>query len=330
MATQDSPRIAYIDCAPAIESFADSVIAGLAQMPKRLSPMFFYDERGSELFERICALPEYYLTRVELAILRRNAARLAAAIGPGIQLIEFGAGSLEKVRVLLAAFANPQGMTAIDISGEHLRQAAETLAHDFPAVPVTAVCADYTRPIELPESLTDSTARRIGFFPGSTIGNFTPREAVQFLRTIRPLFGTDGLLIVGVDLQKDIAVLEAAYDDAEGVTAAFNLNLLDRINRELGGSFVRDRFAHRSWYNAAEGRIEMHLVSLVDQLVAVAGHGFAFSRGETIHTENSYKYGVTDFHRLAFEAGWTPVDIMVDADELFSLHVLRVQAQSSR
>lgn len=322
-----APLVAFVDHAPARESFADAVVAGLSLPRKRLSAKFFYDDRGSALFERICELPEYYLTRTELKILRGSAARLAAMIGSGAHMIEFGAGALEKVRLLLGALPQPYAMTAIDISGEHLRRAAETLALDFPDIAVAAVCADYTRPVRLPEPLASSSARRIGFFPGSTIGNFTPEEAVEFLSVVRPLFEPRGLFILGVDLQKDVHRLEAAYDDAAGVTADFNLNLLARINRELSGNFAVERFAHRAVYNAEEGRVEMYLVSRVDQDAIVAGRRFRFRRGESIHTENSYKYTVAGFQRLARAAGWRPVEAMTDTDQLFSVHVLHASGR---
>ncbi len=318
--------VAFIDHAPARESFADAVLAGLSRTAKSLPAKFFYDDRGSALFERITTLPEYYPTRTELGILEANAARLAAMIGPGAQLIEFGAGALEKVRALLAALAAPEGFTAIDISGAHLKAAAETLARDFPCVPIAAVCADYTRPIALPEPLASSAARRVGFFPGSTIGNFDPAAAVDFLATVRPIFEPRGLFVVGVDLKKDTATLEAAYNDAQGVTAAFNRNILARINRELGGTFALDRFRHHAFYNAEKGRIEMHLVSEVDQVARIAGKAIAFAAGESIHTENSYKYAIGEFQSLAARAGWHPAGVLTDPQDLFSIHLLATRA----
>ena len=323
MTSKRCRNVAFVDHAPALESFADAVLAGLARTPKSLPAKFFYDEKGSALFERITTLPEYYPTRTELGILEANAAHLAAMIGPGAQLIEFGAGALEKVRVLLAALETAEGFTAIDISGAHLRAAAEELARDFPRIPIAAVCADYTRPITLPEPLASSTARRVGFFPGSTIGNFDPEAAIGFLATVHPVFEPRGLFIVGVDLKKDRATLEAAYNDAQGVTAAFNLNILARINRELGGNLALDRFRHRALYNAERGRIEMHLVSLADQVARIAGRTVAFAAGESIHTESSYKYAIDEFQSLAARAGWHPAGVLTDPQDLFSLHLLK-------
>lgn len=325
MPSDTTREIVFIDQAPAPENFGETVAAGLSMQPKCLPAKFFYDERGSELFERICELPEYYPTRTELALLAEHAPALADAIGPGVQLIEFGAGALDKIRLLLGALHWPEGFTAIDISGEHLRESAATLAGDFPDVSVTAICADYTRSIELPEPLASSTARRVGFFPGSTIGNFVPEAAQHFLRVAHALLEPRGLFLVGVDLVKDRATLEAAYTDSAGVTAAFNLNMLARINRELGGDFDLGRFRHRAFWNAEASRIEMHLESRVDQNVRIEGTVHRFRAGETIHTENSYKYSIAGFQTIATRAGWIPLRTFTDADGLFSLHLLATE-----
>lgn len=322
MRSDSSCDVNFVDQAPALETFGEAVHAGLSMRPKCLPAKFFYDERGSELFERICELPEYYPTRTELALLAEHADALAEAIGPGVQLIEYGAGALAKIRLLLGALHWPEGFTAIDISGEHLRDSAQTLAADFPGLPVTAICADYTRAIELPEPLASSPARRVGFFPGSTIGNFVPEAAQHFLRVAHAMLEPRGLFLVGVDLKKDRATLEAAYNDSAGVTAAFNLNMLARIDRELGGTFDLDTFRHKAFWNAAAGRIEMHLESLKDQEVEVAGEVFRFAKGETVHTENSCKYSIGGFQSLAARAGWTPLRTFTDKDGLFSLHLL--------
>ncbi|MFQ5348492.1 MAG: L-histidine N(alpha)-methyltransferase [Rhodothalassiaceae bacterium] len=323
MPSCSSPKVSFINQAPARESFADAVLAGLSRTPRTLPAKFFYDGAGSALFDRITDLPEYYPTRTEIGILRQEAPRLAQMIGPGAQLIEFGAGSLEKVRLILSALEAPEGFTAIDISGSHLKAAAEELARDYPQVPIAALCADYTRPLSLPEPLASSSARRVGFFPGSTIGNFEPEAAVDFLATVHPVFEPRGLFIVGVDLKKDRATLEAAYNDPAGVTAAFNLNMLARINRELGGNFALERFRHHAFYNEEKGRIEMHLVSLADQVVSVAGRTFSFRKGESIHTESSYKYATEEFQALAARAGWLPAGVLTDPESLFSLHLLK-------
>jgi len=312
----------FLDLQPSLESLEDAVLDGLARSQKAIPSKFLYDERGSELFEAICAQPEYYPTRTELAILRENTGELARSVGPEAHVIELGAGALEKIRILLSALERPAHYTALDISGDHLRKAAETLAADFPEVPVSAVCADYTRPFELPRQADGAGARRVGFFPGSTIGNFTPDEARTFLAGLQPLFAPGGLFLLGVDLKKDRQLLDAAYNDAAGVTAAFNLNLLRRINRELDADFELDAFAHRAGYNPDAGRVEMHLESLADQTVTVAGREFAFAAGERIHTENSCKYTLGEFRTLAEAAGWRPMDALCDPDGLFSIHLL--------
>lgn len=316
----DGSLAAFHDLEPRVESFRDAVLAGLSRTPKEIPCRFFYDEAGARLFETICELPEYYPTRTELGLLARHAPEIARLAGPGARLIEFGSGSSRKVRLLLDALEDPACYVAIDISREHLLAASDDLAAQFPGVAVAAVCADYTRPFELPP-LTGS-GKRLGFFPGSTIGNFTPPEAATFLIGCRRLLGPDAEMLVGVDLKKEPAVLHAAYNDAAGVTAAFNLNLLTRINRELQADFDRDRFAHVAFFNTMLGRIEMHLESRAEQDVTVAGRSFRFARGERIHTENSYKYGIAEFHEVASAAGFRPVAVWTDPDRRFSLHYL--------
>lgn len=312
----------FHDLAPAEESFRDAVLAGLGRRAKSIPCRFLYDERGSSLFEEICTLPEYYLTRTETAILTEFAPEIAALAGPHAELIEFGSGSSRKVRLLLEALAAPAAYVAIDISREPLRRGAEELAAAFPEVAVVAVCADYLQPLRLPDLPSRGEGKRLGFFPGSTIGNFTAEEAVEFLAACRRVLGRDGQLLIGVDLKKDPALLDAAYNDAAGVTAAFNLNLLERINRELDGDFDLDRFAHRAFYNAAAGRVEIYIESLADQIVTVAGRAIRFREGERIHTEDSCKYSVPEFHRLAAHAGFRPVRHWTDSDALFSVHLL--------
>lgn len=313
---------AFHDLAPAEESFRDAVLAGLTRRAKSIPCRFLYDERGSALFEEICELPEYYLTRTEIAILSEFAPEIAERVGPHAQLIEFGSGSSRKVRLLLDALEEPSAYVAIDISREPLRRGAEELAADFPAVAVVAVCADYLEPLRLPALPSRGEGRRLGFFPGSTIGNFTPEQAVDFLVACRRVLGRGGDLLIGVDLKKDPAVLDAAYNDAVGVTAAFNLNLLERVNRELDGDFDLDRFAHRAAYNAAAGRVEIHIESLADQIVTVAGRAIRFRQGELIHTEDSCKYSLFEFQRLAAHAGFRTVQHWTDSDALFSVHLL--------
>lgn len=313
-------RAAYFDLGHARDDFRADVLAGLARAEKQLPAKYFYDAKGSRLFDQITELPEYYPTRTELGILRAHAEDIAELAGPQATVVEFGAGSSIKIRLLLDA-VDAQAFVPIDISGEHLRAAADELAVDYPQIDMIAVCADFTRKLTLPDDVPRDN--RLGFFPGSTIGNFTPAEARQFLRHSATLLGPGSGLVIGVDLKKDRHVLHAAYNDAAGVTAEFNMNLLRRINRELRGQFDLKAFRHKAFYNEAEGRIEMHLESLRDQTVHVAGAQVPFRRGETIHTENSCKYTVAEFQVLAADAGYAAVTVWTDADKLFSLHFLR-------
>jgi dimethylhistidine N-methyltransferase len=319
---QESALAEFHDLAPAEESFRDAVLAGLTRRAKSIPCRFLYDERGSALFEEICELPEYYLTRTEMAILRDYAPEMAASAGRHAQLIEFGSGASLKVRLLLAALEAPSAYVAIDISREPLRRAADEVAADFPQVPVVAVCADYLEPLRLPPLPERGEGRRVGFFPGSTIGNFTPEDAVAFLAGCRRVVGRGGALLIGVDLKKDKAVLDAAYNDRAGVTAAFNLNLLERINRELDGDFDLDRFEHAAFYNEAAGRIEIYIRSRADQIVTVAGRSIRFAAGEHIHTEDSCKYSIAEFQRLAARGGFRPGRCWTDRRRLFSVHLL--------
>lgn len=311
------------DLAPTTESFKQAVLAGLGAERKWLPCKFFYDETGSHLFDQICDLPEYYPTRTELGILADRAGDIAAHIGPAAQLVEFGSGAGIKIRLLLSALERPLSYVPVDISRAHLLHAARDLAKDFPALGIAPVCADYTKRFALPAIPGIRPRATFGFFPGSTIGNFTPTEAAAFLARARRLLGPNTSMLVGVDLVKDPAILRAAYNDAAGITAAFNLNLLRRINRELGGDFDLDSFAHEGRWNDELGRIEMHLVSRREQSVSIAGTSFAFAPDETIHTENSYKYRIPQFQALAAEAGYRPLAVWTDAAELFSVHLLR-------
>ena len=319
---QESALAEFHDLAPAEESFRDAVLASLTRRAKSIPCRFLYDERGSALFEEICELPEYYLTRTEMAVLRQYAPEMAARAGRHAQLIEFGSGASRKVRLLLAALEAPSAYVAIDISREPLRRAADEVAADFPHVPVVAVCADYLEPLRLPPLPERGEGRRVGFFPGSTIGNFTPEDAVAFLAGCRRVVGRGGALLIGVDLKKDKAVLDAAYNDSAGVTAAFNLNLLERINRELDADFNLDRFEHVAFYNEAAGRIEIYIRSRADQIVTEAGSAIRFAAGEHIHTEDSCKYTVAEFQRLAARGGFRPGPCWTDRERLFSVHLL--------
>lgn len=312
----------YVEYDHAADSFLDDVLEGLAQSQKKLSSKYFYDERGSKLFDDICALTEYYPTRTETALLQTHAAEFATLIGANASVVEFGSGSSTKIRILLDALETPAAYIPVDISREHLLESAKALAGAYPDLPVVPIAADYTQPFDLPE--ISGEAARIGFFPGSTIGNFTRDAAAEFLRAAATDLGADNGLLIGVDLRKDVDVLHAAYNDAAGVTAEFNLNVLRRVNRELGGDFDLDAFTHDARWVAEKGRIEMHLVSERDQRVRVNGHSFTFAAGETIHTEDSHKYDIAEFHALAAEAGWRAFRHWTDEDDLFSLHYLRV------
>ncbi len=304
------------------DSFADHVVAGLGDDPKWLSAKYFYDAAGSALFEEITRLPEYYPTRTELKILGENAPAMSAYIPLAAALVEFGAGSAKKARIMLDAAPQVAAYVPVDISGEFLAQEAASVRRDVPAIAVLPVTADFTRDFDLPPQVR--ARPRVGFFPGSTIGNFEPADATEFLRQAGRILGQGSTMIVGVDAIKDEAVLNAAYDDAAGVTARFNLNVLRRMNRELGGDFDLAAFRHRAFYNVADHRIEMHLESLKAQTVTVAGRAFEFRAGETIHTENSYKYTVESFCALAEAAGWRPVATWTDANGYFAVHALKL------
>ena len=317
-------RFAFHDLAPGEESFRDAVLSGLSRPKKAIPCKFFYDERGSALFEEICRLPEYYPTRTEIAILEDNAGEIAAQMGSHARIIEFGSGASVKARILLQAIDRPAAYVAVDISREHLREAAASLAEDFPDVAIVAVCADYTGPFALPP-LPGRGGTRIGFFPGSTIGNFNPEEAARFLSNCAHILGPGGEMIIGVDLKKETSLLDAAYNDRAGITAAFNLNLFERINRELDGDLDLDRFEHYAFYSEMRGRVEIYIRSLADQRAIIAGRRFSFAAGELIHTEYSYKYAVEEFRALAARAGFRPVDTWTDPGDLFSVHYFRLR-----
>ncbi len=301
------------------EDFLASVVGSLAAPQKSIESKFFYDAQGSQLFDAITDLEEYYLTRAETALLRARSGEIAALLGSGVSLVEFGSGSSVKTRILLDALPALSVYVPIDISGAHLDAAAKRIAADF-GLTVIPLHADYNSRVSLPRQVPRD--KLVGFFPGSTIGNFEPEAAVAFLKRVGSLLGSGARLLIGADLQKDAARLTAAYDDALGVTAAFNLNLLVRINRELGGDFDIDAFSHRALYNAEEGRIEMHLVSLKDQSVRLGGKKFHFASGETIHTENSYKYSLDSFRALAERGGWRSEAAWTDPEGLYSFHAL--------
>lgn len=313
-----------LDLKPRVEDFAAAALAGLSANPKAIAPKFFYDKRGSDFFNRICETPEYYVTRTELRMLDDLGPEISALAGPAASVIEFGCGSSDKIRRLLAALDAPADYVAIDISYDQLLASAEEIAIENPDVNVSAICADFSDAFTLPAELCDGGGRRLAFFPGSTIGNQTPEEAEDFLQLVRSVVGEGGALLIGVDLKKDEAILNHAYNDAAGETAGFNLNLLHRMRDELDADVNPDNFAHRAFYNRALGRIEMHLVSNGAQRVRLNGHEFAFAAGETIHTECSYKYDLDEFAALAHGAGFSVRRSWTDAERLFSLHFLEV------
>ncbi len=297
-------------------AFRADVLEGLAQTPKAIPARWLYDDAGSALFEKITQLPEYYPTRAETEILGARCEAFGRLVSPGRAVVEFGSGSSVKTPLLLSCIA-PAAYVPLDISGDFLRAAAADLAEKFPALPIYPVEADFTKPVRLPRDV--EALPKLGFFPGSTIGNMVARTAVDLLRSMRATLGGDSLLLIGMDLIKDPAALEAAYDDAEGVTAAFNLNLARRINRELDGTIPLDKLRHVARWNDTYARIEMHLEAVEPMEFEVDGRRFALAKGETIHTENSHKFDRRSQYTLLLAGGWTPVERWLDAEERFSL-----------
>lgn len=309
----------FFDAGPEPTRLRKEVIGGLSGHPKALSPKLLYDTRGSALFDAICELPQYYPTRTEMAILRDNAEAIATLVGDDCVVIEPGAGNCRKAEILLEHL-RARIYVPTDISGEHVRESAARLALRFPELDTVAICADFSQMPKLSRYLPEG--RRVVFFPGSTIGNFEPSEARRFMADVAGLVGAGGGMLIGVDLKKDPERLHHAYNDSEGLTAEFNLNLLQRLNRELDAGFEPSHFRHRAFYDAGKGRVEMHLVSRFAQEIPVAGLRFRFLPGESIHTENSYKYTIAEFHRLAASAGFSPRGVWTDPDRLFSVHYL--------
>jgi dimethylhistidine N-methyltransferase len=303
--------------------FLTDVVSGLRLPQKQLPCKYFYDQTGSDLFEQITQLEEYYLTRVERSILKRHVQEMAELLGSRCLLVEYGSGSSSKTRLLLDCLADPVAYVPIDISGDELRRSAAALAAEYPRLEVLPLVGDFARALTLPSPRMPA-ARRVVFFPGSTIGNFAPAEAVPMLRRTAQLCGRGGGLLLGADLRKDPTVIEAAYNDRLGVTARFNCNLLVRINGELGADFAVEKFAHRAFYNAALGRIEMHLISKCAQRVHIDGADFQFADGESIHTENSYKYSLDQLDALARAGGLEPVRVWTDEAQYFSVYYLTV------
>jgi dimethylhistidine N-methyltransferase len=309
---------------PASADFLAEAIAGLSASPRTLPCKFFYDERGSELFQKICELPEYYVTRAELQILKNQGRDIAKHLGPGIELIGLGTGAGTKTRLLLDELLQPIAYVPVDISKEQLQQSSAQFRKLFPDLEVLPVCADYLQPVTLPTPKRNPV-RKVVYFPGSTIGNFEPDIALDFLSRIRRVSGEDGGLLIGVDLQKDRNILERAYSDAQGITAQFNLNLLTRANRELGADFDLENWKHRAIYNAEAGRIEMHLISEVDQTVHIGNHEFHFRAGEKIVTEFSYKHTLEGFSALAAQAGFRLAKMWTDDARLFGVFYFSAQ-----
>ena len=305
---------------PEASGFADAALRGLGAPQKTLPCQYFYDARGSVLFEEITGVPEYYPTRTEIGILGDCVGEIVAATPAASVLIEFGSGSSRKTEILLGAFDKLAAYIPIDVSASALAEARTRLGLRFPDLRVHAVVGDFRSALSLPDDL--ASRPRIGFFPGSTIGNFQPSEAIELLSLMATMLGRGARLIIGVDLRKDLSALLPAYNDAAGITAAFNKNLLVRANRELGADFDLDGFAHTAVFNAEKSRIEMHLVSQQAQTVSLLGQRFAFRPGETIHTENSHKYTVEAFHELSRAAGWSAGRVWMDAERLFSVHEL--------
>ncbi len=305
--------------------FASDVLQGLNKRPAAIPPKYFYDARGSQLFDAITKLPEYYQTRTEIAILQDNADEIAHHVGTANLLIEPGGGSCTKVHILLEGL-RPVAYVPMDISSQHLQLATEKLATAFPWLEIHATCTDFTHSMVLPPTALENTeGTKVAFFPGSSIGNFDPGSAVEFLTSIAQLVKPEGYLLIGVDLKKDRSILHAAYNDTAGITAQFNLNLLQRINHELDADFELSHWRHKAIYNEQAGRIEMHLVSLRKQRVHIGQKHFDFAAGETIHSENSYKYSTQEFIKLAQQAGFQSIALWVDADNLFSVHLFCVQ-----
>ena len=302
--------------------FLNDVIEGLSQNPKTLKPKYFYDNRGAQLFTEICTTPEYYPTRTEIKILNQNAEDIASQIGDNTALIEYGSGALEKIKILLNFLNEPVGLIPVDISEDQLFASAKNLENLYPDLEILPVAADFTKPIPIP-GFSHPPKKHVAFFPGSTIGNFEPDLAIQFLEGVTKTIGFDGLLLIGFDLKKDIETLLAAYDDQQGITASFNKNLLSRINDELGGNFNLDAFEHVAQYNDNKGRIEMHLKSTTEQTVSIDKELFEFLEGETIHTENCYKFTKESFTAMSSKAGLSPVKTWTDDQNLFAVMLLR-------
>lgn len=321
---QQTASIAFHDLQPELDDFLQDVVTGLGKTQKEIPAKYFYDERGSILFDEICDLEEYYPTRSEISILQAHRREIAALFGENCVVVEYGSGSSRKIPILLSALRRPAAYMPIDICKEYLLQSSRQISVNQPDLDVIAICADYTQMAQLPQSSQYKDAKRVIFFPGSTIGNYTPTKAIRLLKSAVNLVGPGGGMLIGVDLKKDTDILHAAYNDARGITAEFNLNMLSRINRELNTDFDLNAFRHHAFYNEAQDRIEMHLLSLKDQSVTGKCCAFRFREGETIHTESSYKYSLNEFQNMAEVAGFETTRVWTDDKRLFSLHYLSV------
>lgn len=310
----------YMDLAPQSHTLLSEVLVGLSKSQKSIPPKFLYDKAGSEIFEKICDLRDYYPTRAEKEILKTYAGEMAEMIGPGALIIEPGSGAGEKVRYLLKALNDPSGFVPIEIEREILLRMTSEIIEEFPGLNITPICADFTEMLELPVTVGMKNGKKVIFFPGSTIGNLSPDEAIEFLMQYGEMLTTGGGFLIGADLKKDSTILKRAYDDSEGVTAEFNLNLLRRLNREIGATFDLEHFKHEAFYNEDMGRVEMHLKSTVPQLVRINRTVFRFSEGETIHTENSYKYSEDEFAELCAHAGLILKKCWKDSKKMFCVY----------
>ena len=314
----------FVDIQPKKKiEFYEAVLEGLSLPQKTISPKFFYDERGSKIFDKICDTPEYYVTRTEIELLNDIQEELNSLVEPGVAVAEYGCGSSIKIKALLSALPEPSHYIAIDISKSHLIATAKEIALDYSNISVGAICADFMEPIDWPESAYFDSIKRFAFFPGSTIGNLQPSEAIQFLKYVRHLVGDEGTFLIGVDMKKDAEVFNQAYNDAEGHTADFNLNLLHRMKNELGADIDISEFSHKAFYNEKLGRVEMHLISDTEQAIKIDSLEFSFEKGESIHTECSYKYSISEFSELAKKSGFSLLRNWSDKRDFFSIYLMR-------
>ncbi|MEA5419829.1 L-histidine N(alpha)-methyltransferase [Spirulina sp. CCNP1310] len=317
-------NFSFYDLQPKISNFRDEVLAGLSKQQKQIPPKFFYDDYGSKIFDQICELEEYYPTRTEFSILQQHCSDIADQIGENSLVIEYGSGSSQKICLLLDSLMKPLAYMPIDISREHMLSASKTIADKYPDLEVLAVCADYTTEMLVPDYDHSSLNKKVIFFPGTTIGNLEPEQAVQLLKRSAAIVGSGGGMLIGFDMKKDPQILHAAYNDAKGVTAAFNVNLLTRINKELEADFDTNKFAHYAFFNLSKSRIEMHLVSLAEQIVIISGQPFSFSEGESIYTENSYKFSMREIKNLSEGTGFKLSNFWTDPENHFYLCYLLV------